>query len=139
MKLVKVAYADLKAKQQEAYNFQKLSALLADYGLNTIRLSDDWQGADFIAQHCVTNEFIAVQLKGRFGFWKKYVGKNLWIAFRDGETWFLYDHDRVLRAVQESGHPLFASKPWQGEDGFYHFPYLPKGIRALLQPYIVGS
>lgn len=103
MKLSKISYGQLNAKQQEAFNFQKLSGVLADYGLYTIRLSDDWQGADFIAQHCVTNEFIAVQLKGRFGLWKKYQNKKLWLAFRDGETWYLYNHDEMVTAMQNAG------------------------------------
>ena len=51
MRLQKITYADLNSRQRENYNFQKVSALFADYGFTTMRLSDDWQGADFIAQH----------------------------------------------------------------------------------------
>jgi hypothetical protein len=47
----RVRYSSLNARQQEAFNFQKVSAVLADYGFLTIRLSNDWRGADFIAQH----------------------------------------------------------------------------------------
>jgi hypothetical protein len=35
--------------------------VLADYGFLTMRLSDDWQGADFIAQH-IDGAFLKVQL-----------------------------------------------------------------------------
>ena len=45
----RIQYDDLKGKQQEIYNFQKVSAHLADYGYTTIKLDDDWMGADFIA------------------------------------------------------------------------------------------
>jgi hypothetical protein len=45
----RVGYRDLNSRQQEAFNFQKVSAVLADYGFTTIRLSSDWRGADFIA------------------------------------------------------------------------------------------
>jgi hypothetical protein len=38
----KIDYKKLTARQQENYNFQKISALLADYGFSTLRLSDDW-------------------------------------------------------------------------------------------------
>ena len=41
----------LNGKQKEIYNFQKSASLLADYGFNCIKLSDDWQGADFLAHH----------------------------------------------------------------------------------------
>jgi len=39
----RVRYEDLDARQKEAFNFQKVSAVLADYGFVTLRLSSDWQ------------------------------------------------------------------------------------------------
>ena len=47
MKFERIDYAELNAKQKEIYNFQKVAALLADFGFNCIKLADDWQGADF--------------------------------------------------------------------------------------------
>lgn len=48
--LSRITYDALKgSRQQENYNFQKLSAVLADYGFMTVRLTDDWKGADFIS------------------------------------------------------------------------------------------
>jgi hypothetical protein len=38
--LERVAYETLNARQKENFNFQKVSAVLADYGYVTIRLSD---------------------------------------------------------------------------------------------------
>ena len=70
--LSRVRYADLNARQKENYNFQKVSAVLADFGFSTLRLTDDWQGADFIAQHVDGETFLKVQLKGRLTFGKKY-------------------------------------------------------------------
>ena len=63
--LQRVRYEDLSSRQQESHNFQKASAVLADYGFTTIRLTDDWRGADFIAQHIDGTTFLKVQLKGR--------------------------------------------------------------------------
>lgn len=48
MPFPKISYRELNARQKENFNFQKVSAVLADYGFVTFRLSDDWQGADFI-------------------------------------------------------------------------------------------
>lgn len=48
----------------EAYNFQKVSGVLADFSFATIRLTDDWQGADFIAQHIDGQQF--PKLKGQW-------------------------------------------------------------------------
>jgi hypothetical protein len=36
MELKKIEYKDLNSKQQESYNFQKVTGLLADYGFTTI-------------------------------------------------------------------------------------------------------
>ena len=51
LKLRKIDPRRLNARQKENYHFQKISGLLADYGFTTIRLSDDWKGADFLAQN----------------------------------------------------------------------------------------
>ena len=44
-----IDYRQLNSKQKEIHNFQKVSAVLADYGFNCIKLADDWNGADFLA------------------------------------------------------------------------------------------
>lgn len=72
----KINYEELNTKQKENYNFQKISAHLADYGFNCLRLSDDWQGADFIACHISGSQFLKVQLKGRLTVNKKYEGRR---------------------------------------------------------------
>ncbi len=51
MQFKKIEYKNLNVKQKESYNYQKVSALLADYGFIIIKLDDDWQGADFLALH----------------------------------------------------------------------------------------
>ena len=96
--LSKVDYKDLNAKQQESYNFHKVSSVLADYGYFPIRLSDDWQSADFLCQKCTDHSFIKVQLKGRLTFSKKYLNKDLFITFQDKNTgdWYMYPHDELL-------------------------------------------
>jgi len=44
----RIDYKTLNSRQKENCNFQKVSAALADYGFVTLRLSDDWQGADLL-------------------------------------------------------------------------------------------
>jgi hypothetical protein len=41
-KLTRIEYNKLNARQKETYNFQKASAILADYGFATIKLNDDF-------------------------------------------------------------------------------------------------
>jgi hypothetical protein len=44
MPLKHIQYAALNSRQREIFNFQKIAAILADYGFNCIKLADDWQG-----------------------------------------------------------------------------------------------
>jgi hypothetical protein len=98
MKLNRIEYSNLNSRQKEAYNYQKVSAVLADYGYITIKLSDDWEGADFIGQHR-DGSFIKVQLKGRLEVNTKYIGKGLSMCFKHKEFWYLGPHDDILNIV----------------------------------------
>lgn len=127
-----VKYEELNARQQEAFNFQKVSAVLADYGFVTLRLSSDWQGADFIAQHR-DGAFLKVQLKGRLSFFKKYERRDLYICFPNEGDWFIYPHDELLaRALSET--KMGESESWRQKGG-YTYPWLSKTMRELLEPY----
>jgi hypothetical protein len=99
MKLNKIEYKELTSRQKEIYNFQKVAAILADYGFNCIKLSDDWQGADFLAYHKDGENTLRVQLKSRLGIAKKYCGKNLCIAFPLKGYWYLIEHDELIAKV----------------------------------------
>mgnify|MGYP001593805963 CR=1 FL=1 len=129
----KVPYTDLKSREQEAYNFQKVSAVLADYGFVTIQLRSDWQGADFIAQHVDGVTFLKVQLKGRLTFDKKYGERDLHVCFPHGGDWFLYPHDELLNKVIATS-TVAASESWKIR-GSYSFPRLSRKLKALLGPY----
>ena len=93
----KVNYKDLNSKQKENYNFHKVSSKLADYGFNSMRLNDDWEGADFISIN--KDEMIKVQLKGRFTIDKKYIGKDIYISFLEDEKVKIYKHDDALEVI----------------------------------------
>jgi hypothetical protein len=133
-----IEYKNLNARQKENYNFLKLSAVLADYGYTTMRLSDDWQGADFIAQHIDTGQFLKVQLKSRLAFYKKYQDKELYIAFCNEGDWYLYPHDELLELVLTGKKNVGGTKSWD-EDGGYSFPSLSVEMRRLLEPYKIST
>ena len=99
----RVSYNSLNSRQRENYNFAKIAARLADYGFNCMRLSDDWQGADFIAIHVDNETFLKVQLKGRLTIDKKYCEKDIFIAFVSGKDCYVYPHDEFLKHVKELG------------------------------------
>lgn len=67
---------------KESYNFQKASAVLADYGFVTNLLPYDWMGADFLAQH-LDGDWLKIQLKGRVTIDPKYENKEIFIMFED--------------------------------------------------------
>ncbi len=135
MKFRKIEYRTLNARQKENFNFQKVSAILADYGFVTLRLSDDWQGADFIALH-ISGDVLRVQLKSRLTFHNKYLSRGLYIAFPEEGAWYLYPHDelfeKILRATK------IGSSRSIKERGGYSFPRVPPTIRHLVEEYRIG-
>ena len=128
----KVVYGKLNSKQQENYNFQKVAAHLADYGYNCLRLSDDWQGADFIACHIDGNRFLKVQLKGRLTIEKKYIGKDIYVAFCHKDTWYAYPHDEMMNLLL-SNEKTKKSSSWI--KGGYSWPHLSVANLKMLEPY----
>lgn len=135
MAYTRISYDQLNAKQKERYNYQKVAAVLADYGFITIPLSDDWNGADFLAVP-IKGEVLKVQLKGRLTFMKKYLGKGLHICFRDGQTWYLYPHDELLKKISSVSN-IQTTESWNGDEGSYSFPKLSVRAREMLEAFKV--
>jgi hypothetical protein len=133
--LMQIKYENLNSRQRENYNFHKVAARLADYGYNCLRLSDDWQGADFIACHISGRDFLKVQLKGRLTIDKKYLDKSIHIAFPNNDQWYVYPHDEVVKKILNLGK-VDATKSWN-EYGSYTWPSIPKRISHLIDEYRV--
>jgi hypothetical protein len=133
----KVDYdAELNSKQQEQHLFQKFSA---DYGYATIKLSDDWEGADFIAISHVTGEFFKIQLKGRFTVAIKYERKDVYIAFpidRESGQWCIFPHDVILNLLREMG--MHVNGPGWETTGEFHTSKVSKNLRPLLEEYLIS-
>lgn len=138
MKLVKVKYPDLNSKQQENYNYQKIASTLAEYGFSCMWLNDDWQGADFIANHIDGVEFLKVQLKSRLTINKKYIGKNIYVAFRqlDTDKSYLYPHDELMNKILKELPNITLVKSWKN-DGGYSWPKLSKKLITVLEDYLI--
>ncbi|MDA1348403.1 MAG: hypothetical protein O3A47_06000 [Chloroflexi bacterium] len=140
----RVNYRDLNSRQQENYNFQKVSAVLAEYGFATIRLTDDWQGADFIANHVDGDTFLKVQLKGVLTLDQKYVGKDIYICFRRKGTWYMYPHDEFLAWALKNTN-VRNTKGWEVQSdgtvvaGKYTWPSPNKNIVEWLSRYALTS
>ncbi|MGB5988956.1 MAG: hypothetical protein WBG43_04390 [Marinifilaceae bacterium] len=118
MNFTKIIYSELNSKQKEIYNFQKVSASLASYGYNCIKLTDDWNGADFIAYHFEADKTLLVQLKSRLTINKNYLQKNLYIIFPIEGKWCLIKHDKLVDII--SSHTNFLNTNSWICDGKYH-------------------
>jgi frataxin-like iron-binding protein CyaY len=107
-----ISYDTLNARQKELFNFQKIAATLADYGYNSIKLAGDWQGADFLAYHIDGTTTLKVQLKSRITINKKYLAKEIWIAFPHNGFWYLVEHESLVAKIGECTDWL-QSPSWQ--------------------------
>ena len=128
IEFAKINYKALNARQKELYNFQKVSALLADYGYITIWLSQDWMGADFIAQHQDGHD-LKVQLKTRLTVSKKYMKKGLYICFPVEDEWYLIWHDDAAKWLLDNIN-LEDNKTWQSGRNCNYKPPNPKLMKA---------
>lgn len=134
MDLNKINYSKLNSPQKEIYNFQKVAALLAEYGFNCIKLTDDWGGADFLADH-IRGYTHKVQLKSRITINKKYEdnGNDFFMTFPIDKDWYYIRHKNLVELVKE--HTTWVeSSSWQ-EDGQYHSERGNSSLRAALKEY----
>tara|TARA_B110001452_G_C14869183_1_gene303822 strand:- start:72 stop:467 length:396 start_codon:yes stop_codon:yes gene_type:complete len=125
--LTKVSYKDLNSKQKENYNYHKVAAALANYGYDSMRLNNDWEGADFISVK--GDDMIKIQLKGRFTLDKKYEKKELYIAFIEKGIIKIYLHDEAL-AIATSN--ITDSKSWD-INGSYSMNQTPKHYSQVIK------
>ena len=122
----KIDYKSLNAKEKENYNYHKVASVLADYGYDSMRLNNDWQGADFIAVK--GDDMLKIQLKGRFTLDKKYIGKDIFIAFIENDTIKLYEHDKAVELFPESSKNTVSWK----EKGQYSWLKTPARYNTVI-------
>jgi hypothetical protein len=123
----KIHYKNLNHRQKESYNYQKISAVLADYGFITYRMHDDYNGADFHAVG-INDEILKIQLKGRVTIERKYLGKQLYIGFPCHENWYLYPHDDIYQII--TSHSKGAAN-----HGGRSIGYIPKWLTPIMEKY----
>lgn len=139
MTLKQIRYTDLNARQKENYNFHKIAAVLAEYGYSCMWLNDDWQGADFIANHIDGRGFLKVQLKSRLTIDRKYIGKDIHIAFRHADDIYLYPHDTVMLLLFKVLPQTAKRKSWDRKGRFSWPNPMPKMLEHLLAEYKLDS
>ncbi len=137
MEFKKIIYSDLNSRQKEIYNFQKIAGILADYGFNCIKLADDWLGADFLAYHKDGKDTLRVQLKSRLTIDKKYLGKELHMAFPVLNGWCLIAHDELVSLVSTNTNWL-NTESWQ-QKGLYHSIAPSQKLLEAIKPNVVEN
>ena len=131
----KIPYSSLNSRQKEIYNFQKIAAVLADYGYNCIKPANGRQVVDFVAHH-IDGTKLNVQLTTRVTIDKNYCGKHLWMAFPVADRWYLILHDELMKTVDDTT-PALANKSWL-LDGRCSWPEPPpKRLLNALKKYMV--
>jgi len=131
----KIGYNEVNKRARETYNFQKVSALLADYGFATEWLNNDYLGADFLAIHVDGQTILRVQLKAGVTICKKYLTcEGLYMAFRDQENfYYLVKHEHLVEILRENTN-LLNGKKWM-RDGITFTDKPSKILRKALSPY----
>lgn len=143
MEIQRANYASLNARQKEHYNFAKVAGFLCEYGFHAMRLSDDWNGADFLALHKDKEITLKVQLKSACAIYKKYQNKDIYLAFpaiTNGESerkWYLLSHDLLMEIVGKNTNAL--NTPFWKKNGWFNFPSISQKLSAALQNYRIDN
>jgi hypothetical protein len=79
----------------EVVNRNVLVTVALNQGYNAFLPVYD-NGIDLILHNAATGDTKLVQLKGRWTIDKKYIGRNIWIAFPDRGEWYVAPHDEMV-------------------------------------------
>ncbi len=101
---------------REVINRNVVVSLALEQGFNAFLPVYDG-GVDFILYREDDGAVRKVQLKGRWTIDRKYVGRDIWIAFPIGADWFLMPHDLMLEHAGADGKTL-KSASWIDAGGY---------------------
>lgn len=116
----------------EVINRNTVVSLALEQGFNAFLPVYDG-GVDFILYREDDNLVRKVQLKGRWMIDKKYIGRDIWMAFPIAGQWYLMPHDLMLERAEADGKTL-NSVSWI-EGGAYSKPKPSAATIAECAPY----
>lgn len=90
------------------------------------------EGVDLIAYREIDGDLRVVQQKSRWTIDKRYIGRNIWMAFPSDGFWYLVPHDEMLGWNETRQFQLTDS--WVRK-GIYHKPSLSVALSEKLGPY----
>ncbi|MBW4706485.1 hypothetical protein KX928_01680 [Roseobacter sp. YSTF-M11] len=120
----------------EIIHRNEVTTLLLRKGYNIYLPMVD-HGIDFIIHHDSDGDLKMVQQKSRWTIHKKYIGRDIWIAFRSHENWYLIEHDRMIDLCARSGTQL-DSTSWR-ERGSYSRAHLSREQVQVYRDYLIGA
>jgi hypothetical protein len=104
-----------RSQVSEVINRNTVVSLALKQGYNAFLPVYDG-GVDFILYRENDRHLLKVQLKARWTIERKYIGRDIWIAFPVGEDWYLMPHDQMLAAAETDGVTKTAS--WVENDAY---------------------
>jgi len=120
---------------REVVNRNTFVSLALDKGFNAFLPVYDG-GIDLILHHEDDSKFYKVQLKGRWTIDRKYIGRDIWIAFPFENEWYLLPHDEMVASAEKDGAAETSS--WK-DKGIYSRPKLSKAVLNTCSAYHFGS
>lgn len=91
-----------RSQVREVINRNIVVSLALERGFNAFLPVYDG-GVDFILYRESDSTVRKVQLKGRWMIDRKYVGRDIWMAFPIGTDWYLMPHDEMLKLAEMNG------------------------------------
>ncbi|MBB6125169.1 hypothetical protein [Sphingobium subterraneum] len=122
----------LSSQAIEVINRNALVTVALNQGYNAYLPVYD-HGIDLILHNEATGDTKLIQLKSRWTIDRKYLGRDIWIAFPDRGEWYVAPHDELVRM----GERYTSSQSWAR--GTYHKGSLSKADREELAPYGFGN
>jgi hypothetical protein len=120
-----------RSQVREVINRNTVVSLALDEGFNAFLPVYD-SGVDFVLYRECDGLVRKVQLKSRWTIERKYVGRDIWIAFPMGSDWYLMPHDEMLAYAETDGVTQTAS--WI-EGGSYSRPRPSAALVTQCAPY----
>lgn len=116
---------------REVINRNTVISLALEQGFNAFVPVYDG-GVDFILYRESDLQLRKVQLKARWTIDRKYLGRDIWIAFPAAGDWYLMPHDEMVAAAVIEG--VTRTKSWI-DDGIYSRPKLSVAAIGSFTPY----
>lgn len=119
-----------RSQVREVVNRNTVVSLALEQGFNAFLPVYDG-GVDFILYRESDGALRKVQLKSRWTIDRKYMNRDIWVAFPIAGDWYLMPHDEMYKAGQADG--IIETASWKS--GSYSRPRLSAASISQCAPY----